>query len=43
MKPLDLKALALALAIGATSAPLAAQDISWNPRSGDVWLSLIHI
>ena len=38
MKPLDLKALALALAIGATSAPLAAQDISWNPRSGDVWI-----
>lgn len=40
MKYLDLKALALALAIGATSAPLAAQDfaIGWNPRSGDVWV-----
>lgn len=37
---LNLKALALALAIGATSVPLAAQDfsINWNPRSGDVWV-----
>ena len=40
MKHTNLKALALALAIGAISAPLAAQDyaISWNPRSGDVWV-----
>ncbi len=40
MNHLDLKALALALAIGVTSAPLAAQDFSigWNPRSGDVWI-----
>lgn len=40
MQLLDLKALALALAIGAVSTPLAAQDvaISWNPRTGDVWV-----
>lgn len=40
MRYVDLKTLALALAIGATSAPLAAQDFSfgWNPRSGDVWI-----
>lgn len=40
MKHMNLKALALALAIGAVSAPLAAQDfaIGWNPRSGDVWV-----
>nr|MBP8278642.1 hypothetical protein [Propionivibrio sp.] len=40
MNQFDLKAMALALAIGAISTPLAAQDFSlgWNPRSGDVWI-----
>lgn len=40
MRHLNLKALALALALGASSAPILAQDvaISWNPRSGDVWV-----